>query len=252
MAENSDLNTEYVQELERELRDFENKSEGNNKTMQMLVYPAMFAFIILAAYGFYLIQSLSSDVHKMSNTMASMAGSVAKNMDSISGTMTGMSTHMDKLVVTTQSMSGDIGSMNNNTNAMVSSIGGLKSATYDMAASTNNMQRDMWSLNQSISKPLGFMNNFLPWSSNSGSAAPLPPSYYAYPAQQPQSMTVQPQLPPLVMPNNTIVPAPIVPATTAQGADDQSSLSPFFGLNGQRVNYQYTLPTLPIPAASNI
>jgi len=247
MAENSDLNKEYVQELERELRDFEKKSEGNNKTMQMLVYPAMFAFIILAAYGFYLIQSLSSDVHKMSKTMASMADSVSKNMDSISGTMSGMSTHMNKLVATTQHMSGDIGSMNTNTNAMVNSIGGLKSATYDMAASTNNMQRDMWSLNQSISKPLGFMNNFLPWSNNSGSPAPLPPSYFAYPAQPPQSATVQAPL----IPNSTIVPAPVAPATTAQGTSDQSALSPVFGIDSHVVNYPYTLPALPV-AASNI
>ena len=252
MAENGDLNREYVKELERELRDFERTSAGNNKSMQMLVYPAMLAFIILAAYGFYLIQSLSSDVHKMSKTMASMAGSVSKNMDSISGTMTGMSTHMNKLVATTESMSGDIGSMNGNTNAMVNSIGGLKSATYDMAASTNNMQRDMWSLNQSISKPLGFMNNFLPWSSNSGSQAPLPPSYYAYPAQQqPQSAAIQPQLP-LLMPNNIIIPAPIVPATTAQGTDEQSSLSPVFGVDGKMVDFPHTVPTLSIPTASNI
>ncbi len=251
MAENSDLNEEYVRELERELRDFEAKSEGNNKTMQMLVYPAMFAFIILAAYGFYLIQSLSSDVHKMSDTIASMAGSVEKNMDSISGTMSGMSTHMNNLVTTTQSMSGDIGSMNNNTNAMVNSIGGLKSATYDMAASTNNMQRDMWSLNQSISKPLGFMNNFLPWSSNSGSSAPLPPSYYAYPALQPQNAAIQAPLP-LLTPNNITKPAPIAPATTAKGSNDQSSLSPFLGFDGQMVNYPYSLPALSIPTASNI
>ncbi len=238
MAENSDLNKEYIKELERELRDFEKKSEGTNKTMQMLVYPAMFAFIILAAYGFYLIQSLSSDVHDMSNTIASMAGSVEKNMDSISGTMSGMSVHMDKLVSTTQSMSGDIGSMNQNTNAMVSSIGGLKSATYDMAASTNNMQRDMWSLNQSISKPLSFMNNFLPWSNNNGSPAPLPPSYYSYPAQQPPL--------PLMMPS-TVVPAP---ATAAQGKKDEQSLAnPLDDNSRKKVNYPLPMPT---PSASNI
>ena len=244
MAENSDLNKEYIQELERELRDFEKKSEGSNKTMQMLVYPAMFAFIILAAYGFYLIQSLSSDVHDMSNTIASMAGSVEKNMDSISGTMSGMSVHMNKLVSTTQSMSGDIGSMNQNTNAMVSSIGGLKSATYDMAASTNNMQRDMWSLNQSISKPLGFMNNFLPWSNNSGSPAPLPPSYYSYPAQQPQSLVVQPPLPSLIMPST------VAPATTVHGKKDEQSLANPLGDNsGKKVNYPLSMPT---PSVSNI
>ena len=179
MPESSDLNKDYVKELERELHDFEQKSEGSNRTMQMLVYPAMFAFVILAAYGFYLIQSLSSDVHKMARTIDTMTESVERNMDSISGTMKEMSSHVNKLVITTKSMSGDIGSMSQNTDAMVNSISSLKSATYDMAASTNNMQRDMWSLNQNISTPLSFMNNFLPWKNNTsgpfpGSVAPLP------------------------------------------------------------------------------
>ena len=234
MAEGSDLNKDYVKELERELHDFEQKSEGSNRTMQMLVYPAMFAFVILAAYGFYLIQSLSSDVHKMASTIATMTGSVERNMDSISGTMQEMSGHVNKLVITTQSMSGDIGSMNQNTDAMVNSIGGLKSATYDMAASTNNMQRDMWSLNQNISTPLSFMNNFLPWKNNTsgpfpGSAAPLPPSYYAYPAQQ-QNMGGQ-LMAPQVAPSQNTVPVPA--AINAP----QSSLGQIPTTSGKKVNY---------------
>ena len=255
MPNSSDLNKEYVSELERELREFEQKSEGSNKNMQMLVYPAMFAFIILAAYGFYLIQSLSSDVHNMAETISVMTTSVDKNMNAISGTMEDMSGRMKQLVVTTQSMSGDIGSMNSNTDAMVSSIGGLKSATYDMAASTNNMQRDMWSLNQNISTPLSFMNNFLPWKNNTsgpfpGSAAPLPPSYYAYPAQQPPNFGMQalPQMQQLpVMPTPT-------PAT-AKGAGEQSAIGVLPRVGSEKVNFNmqniYSYPNFPI-APSNI
>lgn len=243
MAENNDLNKEYIKELERELHDFELKSEGSNKTMQMLVYPAMFAFVILAAYGFYLIQSLSSDVHKMANTIADMTSSVETNMDTISGSMQNMTGDVNHLVSTIKSMSGDIGSMNDNTRVMVDSIGGMKSATYDMAASTNNMQRDMWSLNQNISTPLSMMNKFLPWKNNStgpfpGSRAPLPPNYYAYPMQQaqPNLGTMPLQLPPLPVDPTALDP---VPAATAQGTDDQSSLGtlPVENITGQKANY---------------
>ena len=190
----SDLHRDYILELENELLEFEKKADASTKRMQMLVYPAMVAFFILSAFGFYLIFSLTSDVRRMANTFVHMSGSIETNMDSISGTMGHMSTKMDNLVESTSTMSQSVGSMSNNvgdmtdnTVEMVNSISGLRAATYDMAASTNNMQRDMWSLNKNISTPLSMMNKFIPWKNSSsmpfqGSPAPLPPSYFAYPA----------------------------------------------------------------------
>ena len=238
MAENSDLNKEYVQELERELRDFETKSEGSNKTMQMLVYPAMFAFIILAAYGFYLIQSLASDVNNMAGTMEKMADSVDRNMESISNTMKDMNGDVGSLTSTIRGMSGDIGDMSNNTKTMVDSIGGMKAATYDMAASTNNMQRDMWSLNQNISTPLSMMNKFLPWKNNTtgpfpGSVAPIPPTYYPKPKRQ-------------NLPMQQMFPLPKMPAMPSIKGNGQSSLGGLPRIAGQKVNYkvQQDLPVV--------
>jgi len=104
-------------------------------------------------------------------------------MDHMSGTM-------DTLGSSTEKMSSNVGKMTSTTNQMSDAITGMKPAIYDMAASTNNMQRDFWSMNKNISTPLSFMNNFLPWKDDQslpfqGSRAPLPQSYYAYPAQQP-------------------------------------------------------------------
>lgn len=182
----SELHRDYILEMENELQEFEMKAEATTKRMQMLVYPAMVAFFVLSAFGFFLIYSLTSDVNRMADTIAHMSGSLDDNMSSISGDMNHMSGKMDNLVDSTQSMSGNMNDMTKNTNEMVTSIGGMRTATYDMAASTNNMQRDMWSMNKNISTPLGFMNNFLP-SQNMpfpGSRAPLPQSYFAYPAEQ--------------------------------------------------------------------
>ncbi len=185
----SDLHRDYILELENELEEFEKKADSSTKRLQLLVYPAMVAFVILSAFGFYLIYSLTSDVNRMADTIAHMSGSIDSNMDSISGTMQHMSGKMDGLNASTKSMSGNIGSMTENTDEMVKSIGGLRSATYDMAASTNNMQRDMWSLNKNISTPLSMVNKFIPWKNSTsmpfpGSQHPLPQSYFAYPAQR--------------------------------------------------------------------
>ncbi len=201
----SDLHRDYVLELENELQELEMKSEASTKRMQILVYPAMVAFIILSAFGFYLIYSLTSDVNRMANTISHMSDSIDLNMESISGNMGNMSNKMDNLVDTTHVMSGNLGNMTNNTVEMVNSISGMRTATYDMAASTNNMQRDIWSMNKNISTPLSFMNNFLPWKNSEsmpfqGSKAPLPQSYYAYPAIPTPGLT--PESIPMPEPSN--------------------------------------------------
>ena len=186
----SELHRDYILELESELQEFEKKADASTKRMQMLVYPAMVAFFILAAFGFYLIYSLTSDVRRMTNTFVGMSDSIETNMDSIAGTMGHMSGKMDNLVDSTESMSSNVGSMTSSTNDIVNSMSGMRSATYDMAASTNNMQRDIWSMNKNISTPLSFMNSFLPWKDSQsmpfqGSRAPLPRSQFSPPLQQP-------------------------------------------------------------------
>ena len=178
MASKSDLHRDYVIELENELREFEKKEDAVTKRMQMLVYPAMVAFFILAAYGFYLIQSLTSDVNKMANTMVVISESMNKNMDVLAATTTKMSTQMGSMVNSTATMTNIMGTLSNN--------------TAHMATSTNDMQRDMWSLNQNISTPLSMFNKFIPWNNNSNGRFPgsLPaPTQntgnqpYSYPAQ---------------------------------------------------------------------
>ena len=232
----SDLHRDYILELESELQEFEKKADATTRRLQILVYPAMIAFIILASFGFYLIYSLTSDVNRMADTISHMSGSIDRNMDSISGTMGHMSGKMDILADSTQSMSTNVGtmstnvgSMTDNTVEMVNSIGGLRAATYDMAASTNNMQRDMWSLNKNISTPLSFMNNFLPWKNDQsmpfqGSARPLPPSYFAIPAQQPTGYgnMLPPPVPLLPVPDMYSV--PMNPVGTTAKSNDQSAI----------------------------
>ncbi len=59
--------------------------------LQFIVYSALFAFIVLAAYGYFLIYNLTHDVHSMSRqmnqmtiTFQRMTSSVESNMDIIS------------------------------------------------------------------------------------------------------------------------------------------------------------------------
>ena len=108
---------------------------------EMIVYPALFAFIILAAYGFFLVYSLTKDVHFVVEDMHKITASMEKvvvNMDRVSKNM----------VVMTQTVDSQSASM--------------KEMVYHMRGmnmSMNRMRHDM----TNISRPMNFMNDFLPW-----------------------------------------------------------------------------------------
>jgi len=122
------------------------------KKLQMMVYPSLLAFILLAAYGYYLVSSLATDVKKMSSDMAILTQSVDRNMNIISHNM----------IMMTQTVN-------------------------VMAHASVNMQRDMWSLNRNISTPLSPINNMLPWG-GSVNTTPYPGSRGQIPYPPPGMM----------------------------------------------------------------
>lgn len=216
-GEKSEFHRDYVLELENELKELEKREEASTRRMQLLVYPAMVAFIILAAYGFYLVHSLTSNVANMAKSIVVISDAVDRNMQIISASTVEMSGKMTSLVNSTDSMTGRIGDITTDVDAMSQNLGVMRDATSHMAVSTSGMQQDMWSLNQNVSTPLSMFNKFLPWSNNSngrfrGSSRVPPPAYYPtytqpvqqqqpLPQVQPQSQTQQPQTqqqPPIV------------------------------------------------------
>ena len=108
---------------------------------EMIVYPSLFAFIILAGYGFFLIYSLTKDVHLVVQDMHKITVSMEKmvvNMDVVSKNM----------VVMTQTVDTQSASMRE----MVYHVRGMN-------MSMNQMRYDM----SNVSRPMSFMNDFLPW-----------------------------------------------------------------------------------------
>lgn len=105
---------------------------------EMIVYPSLFAFIILAGYGFFLIYSLSQDAHAISEQMITMS----RQMETISQNMVIIAQTMDAQNRTMADMAFNVRGMN---------------------ASINQMRYDMSIMNQSVSRPMSFMNSFMPW-----------------------------------------------------------------------------------------
>lgn len=143
--------------IDRFTRNFAESS----RRWEMVVYPSLFAFIVLAAYGFFLVYSLSHDIHNMTKevqkltlTVGAMLDDmdlVAANMQAVSGTMDQVSRKMDTL----QPMLRSVESLDRSAQSMSVS-------THAMGHQIGFMNAHMWHMNQHFT-PRGMMTNFMRW-----------------------------------------------------------------------------------------
>jgi hypothetical protein len=133
--------------------------ETSAKRWELIVYPSMFAFIILAAYGFYLVFSLAKDVHYLAISVDSNMTVLASNMQSMSDDMGQMSANVRTMSVGVESMARDVSTLE----PMLTSIEGMDRAIQAMTFNTASMRDDFSVLNRNVSRPMHFMNSFMPW-----------------------------------------------------------------------------------------
>lgn len=159
MDQESKEHSAYILRLETELHEVEKREEAATRRMQLLVYPTTIAFIILSAYGFYLVRSLTQDVSRMASSVAIMNGVIKDTMPIISRDTIAMSKQMDNLIDSTSKMNVNVSNLVVTTQKMSKNVN-------QMSFYTGYMQQDVWSLNKNISKPLSLLNAFIPWSSD--------------------------------------------------------------------------------------
>jgi len=129
----------------KSLDKLSNAFMASAKRWEMIVYPALFAFILLSTYGFFLIYSLTKDISRVADDMSRITNNmehVAMQMDSVSKNM----------VIMTQTLDSQLVVMND----MVYHVRGMNH-------SINQMRHDFSVLNNSVSRPMSFMNTFMPW-----------------------------------------------------------------------------------------
>lgn len=136
--------------------------ERSARRWEIVVYPALFAFVLLAGYGFFLIYSLTGDMRTMARNidpnmqmnMGVMAenitemtialGEVSRNMQRVSSNLAAVSDKMDAL----DPMLVHITNMDNSMRAMV--------------VTNDQMRQSMAVMTHSIGRPMSLMNSFLP------------------------------------------------------------------------------------------
>lgn len=175
--------------LERLANTFDNSA----RRWEMVVYPSLFAFVLLAGYGFFLIYRLTHDIAVLSQSVTHMAVIVSDAMPRMTKDLSVMTGSMDNMTENIDGMSTEISSMSVQMGSLTPMSKNIRSMTHnigDMNRSVYGMQRDMHGMNRTVSSgPFGMMNDMMPFSSNSNVPRPLPPpmvwpSYNPVPAQQ--------------------------------------------------------------------
>ena len=165
------LSQGYVADADMALARLADTFDKSARRWEMVVYPSMFAFILLAGYGFYLIYHLTHDIAVLSHSVTRMATIVSDATPRVTSDMRDMSQDM-------RVMSGEIRTMSYQMEAMKPMSNNIANMTHTMGnlnRSVFGMQRDMGGLNRTISGgPFGFMKDAMPFSSQTYTN-PLPP-----------------------------------------------------------------------------
>ena len=120
-----------------QMEKFVSSFQQSTRRWEIIVYPAMFAFVVLAGYGFFLIYSLTSDMSAMAHSMDSEMG---EHMES-------MTTSIVTLSEQVQIMSGQVIIMA----TTMKNISGKMDSLPKMLQHVNTMADSMVTIKQSLS-----------------------------------------------------------------------------------------------------
>ena len=195
----------------------------------MVVYPSMFAFVLLAGYGFFLIYRLTHDIAILSQSVTHMAVIVSdamprmtKDLNVMTGSIDNMTGNIDGMTTEITSMSGQMNSltpMSHNIQSMTHNIGSMNRSVY-------GLQRDMHGMNRTVSSgPFGMMNDIMPFSSDTNVPPPVQPSpvWPSFnPVPQQQTFNPLPQQQTFYRPYAAPAPAPAAASPEKPGQPQQA------------------------------
>ena len=147
---------------------FARSFEASARRWELVVYPLLFAFVLLAAYGFYLIYQLTASVGQITGRMDVIAEQmvvIADDMHLVSGDFSTVtkdvhhiSGNIDKLSLDIEKDTAAIIAMSGSIERMTRSMAMMSVSVYEMRYDTRSMGRNI----QNSTGPMRFMNAFVP------------------------------------------------------------------------------------------
>ena len=136
------------------LDNFSRTFEASAKRWELVVYPSLLAFIVLAAYGFFLIYTLTGDVSRLARSMESVVVSmegVVTTMTTVSGNVADMSENLTSIAADVGEGSATMTNINETMHVMTVPMYQIR---HDMAGMTHNMHK--------VAQPMRLMGGIMP------------------------------------------------------------------------------------------
>jgi hypothetical protein len=151
---------------------FANVFEASARRWELIVYPAMLAFVILAAYGFFLIYTLSKDISTLAQgmdpDMGKHLGNISESVIYMSENVRTLTRRVHDMSLAVDDMAGKMDSLEYlepmlvNMRGMNTSMSGMNQNMSVMNMTGDAMRHGVDQMGQSM-RPMNFMNNFVPW-----------------------------------------------------------------------------------------
>ncbi len=171
-----------VDALERFVVSFDRSA----KRWEYIAYPSLVVMIVLLAYGFFLIYSLTHDIRLIAERFDPQMGkhmtALAVSMQEMNNSVENMTTRISAMADHTDQMTGQMTHLETMTPLHTQMVEMNKKMDYlkemteikrqmvemngkisYMTADMGRLRYDMSMMNRSVSRPMSFMNSFMPW-----------------------------------------------------------------------------------------
>ncbi len=140
--------------------------ESSARRWELIIYPSLFAFIVLALYGFYLIYNLQRDVRYLAISVDTNMTTMSSNIQTMSRSVGQMTTNIRAITVSLDSIDRKVGTLEpmlTNINSMDQSMRTMTQTTGALNAAAQGMNVNMYRMNRDIGRPMRVFNAFMPW-----------------------------------------------------------------------------------------
>ncbi|MCI4680855.1 hypothetical protein K9U39_01335 [Rhodoblastus acidophilus] len=148
------------------------------RSVRLVVYAGLGAFVLLAAYGFFLIYLLTSDARIMAEQTQRMTAQMdvmSQQMRLIATIMGDMETNIGGMRADLGGMRSDLGNMRANFQEMNRHVAAVEASTREMSLTVALIQHSARNLDASIGPAMGTMNNFMPFGAGGNRWPGAPP-----------------------------------------------------------------------------
>ena len=129
--------------------------ETSARRWELVVYPSLLAFIVLAAYGFFLIYTLTTDVGRLARSIETMVVS----MDYVVTDLHAVSADVGQISATMRQVANDVGTESDTMKDMLVKMDSMSTSMGVMTVPMYHMRDDMSRMNHNMNQVAGPMKS---------------------------------------------------------------------------------------------